>query len=351
MVREVFKPSDADLGFFGTIKDLIRQGQDQAVRQVNSIMVHTYFEIGLKIVEREQGGADRATYGAQLLKSLSSYLSTECGKGYSVDNLERARRFYLLYKNRRTPTSPAAPAKNSATPPRKFDPPFKLSWSHYVTLLKIPSWEQRDFYEIEATSQNWSLRELDRQVNSAFFERLELSRDKDGIRQLAAKGQLIEKNVDALKQSYVLEFLDLREDNRYSESDLETAIINRIEKFMLELGKGFLYEGRQKRISFEGDHFFIDLVFYNRLLRCFILVDLKIGKLTHQDIGQMQMYVNYYDRMIKAGDEKPTIGIILCKQGNNTAVKFTLPENNDQIFAREYQLYLPSQKELKKQLD
>jgi len=194
------------------------------------------------------------------------------------------------------------------------------------------------------------VKELQRQYNSALFERLALSRDKDGLRQLSTRGQVLEKPIDALKESYVLEFLDLREEHRYTESDLETAIINRLEHFMLELGKGFLYEGRQRRISFEGDHFFIDLVFYNRLLRCFVILDLKIGKLSHQDIGQMQMYVNYFDRQIKMRDENATIGIILCKQGNDTAVKFTLPEDNQQIFAKEYSLYLPSREDLQQQL-
>jgi predicted nuclease of restriction endonuclease-like (RecB) superfamily len=225
--------------------------------------------------------------------------------------------------------------------------PFELSWTHYIQLLKIKNEDERHFYEIESIQNNWSVRELQRQYNSSLFERLTLSKDKETIRALADSGQVIEKPVDILKSHYVLEFLGLREDSKYSESDLETAIINKLEHFMLELGKGFLFEGRQRRFTFEGDSFFVDLVFYNRLLRCFVLLDLKIGKLTHQDIGQMQMYVNYYDRKIKTQDEKPTIGIILCKEENRTVIEFTLPENNEQIFAKEYKAVLPSKEALK----
>lgn len=227
---------------------------------------------------------------------------------------------------------------------------LNLSWSHYVTLLKIKDDQERKFYELETALNNWSVRELQRQINTSYYERLALSRDKDGVKKLAEEGQIVERSTDILKSPVILEFLDLNEDHRYSENDLETAIINKLEHFMLELGKGFLFEGRQRRISLEGDHFYIDLSFYNRLLKCFVLIDLKIGKLTHQDIGQMQMYVNYYDRKIKQSDEKPTIGIILCKEDNKAVVEFTLPLDNEQIFSREYKLYLPSKDELKKQL-
>ena len=227
---------------------------------------------------------------------------------------------------------------------------FTLSWSHYIQLMKIEDENERNFYEIEATQNNWSVRELTRQYNSAIYERLALSKDKEGMKQLAQKGQIVEKTTDLLKSHYVLEFLDLKHDHRYSESDLETEIINKLEHFMLELGKGFLFEGRQRRFTFEGDSFFVDLVFYNRLLKCFVLFDLKIGKLTHQDIGQMQMYVNYYDRKVKLQEENPTIGIILCKEENKTVIEFTLPENNNTIFAKEYKAILPSKEELKKQI-
>ena len=224
-----------------------------------------------------------------------------------------------------------------------------MSWSHYVFLLGIKNPDERSFYEIESTQQNWTIRELRRQFDSSLYERLALSRDKAGIRKLATKGQLVEKPQDLLKEPLVLEFLGLNEQTRYSETDLETAVINRIEHFLLELGKGFLFEARQKRFTFGDDHFFVDLVFYNRLLRCYVLVDLKIGKLTHQDLGQMQMYVNYFDRFVKTKGENSTIGIVLCKKKREALVEITLPKGA-KIHAKEYQLYLPSKNELRQKL-
>jgi predicted nuclease of restriction endonuclease-like (RecB) superfamily len=211
--------------------------------------------------------------------------------------------------------------------------------------------DERNFYEIETIANNWSIRELERQYNSSLYERLALSKNKDKVKQLSQQGQIVDNPSDLIKQPYILEFLGLKEEYSYSESQLEAAIIDRIENFLLELGKGFLFEARQKRISFEGDNFFIDLVLYNRLLRCYVLIDLKIGKLSHQNIGQMQMYINYYDRMVKLPEENHTIGIILCKQNNKTVIEFTLPEKEKNIFAREYKLYLPGKEEFKKQLD
>ncbi|MDB5141079.1 MAG: hypothetical protein JWR12_2995 [Mucilaginibacter sp.] len=228
--------------------------------------------------------------------------------------------------------------------------PFRLSWTHYIQLIKIKDDDERSFYEIEAAANHWSVREMQRQYNSALYERLALSKDKEGLRALAAKGQVIEQPADALKSHYILDFLGLKEDTGYSENQMETAIISKLEHFMMELGNGFLFEGRQRRFTFEGDSFYVDLVFYNPLLRCFVLIDLKIGKLTHQDIGQMQMYVNYYDRQIRTPDERKTIGIILCKEENRTVVEFTLPEDNRQIFSKEYKAVLPSKEALKKQL-
>ncbi|WP_366143464.1 PDDEXK nuclease domain-containing protein [Rhodoferax sp.] len=229
------------------------------------------------------------------------------------------------------------------------DRAFSLSWSHYVFLLGIKKVEERSFYEIEAASENWTLRELKRQFQSGLYERLALSRDQDGIRRLAKQGQIVGQPQDLLKEPLVLEFLGLSEQARFSESDLETAIINRIEHFLLELGKGFLFEARQKRFTFDDDHFFVDLVFYNRLLRCYVLIDLKIGKLTHQDLGQMQMYVNYFDRHVKTAAESPTIGIVLCKKKHAALVEITLPKDAN-IHAKEYQLYLPSKEELQQKL-
>jgi predicted nuclease of restriction endonuclease-like (RecB) superfamily len=218
---------------------------------------------------------------------------------------------------------------------------FNLSWSHYLKLMRIANLEERSFYEIECATNNWSLKELQRQFDSALYERLVLSRDKEGIRQLAAQGQIVEKPTDILKDPYILEFLDLPEHHQYSEGEMETAIIDKLEHFLLELGKGFTFVGRQMRLTFDEQHFRVDLVFYNRLLRCFVIIDLKIGKLTHQDLGQMQMYVNYHDRFVKLDDENKTIGIVLCKDKSQTLVEITLPETNDQIFASQYQTVLP----------
>lgn len=333
---------------FQSVKTLIEEARKQIVRNVNTTMVFTYFQIGKMIVEERQGGEQRAAYAKETITSLSEQLTAEYGKGYSTSNLEYFRQFYLTYQ-----TSISQTVFGKSDLPQAFDDfskQFTLSWSHYIQLLKVKDEKERRFYEIEAHKNNWSLREMQRQINAALFERIAISKDKEGVTKLAQEGQIVEAPTDVLKSHYVLEFLDLKEDNRYSESDLETAIINKLEHFMLELGKGFLFEGRQRRFTFEVDSFYVDLVFYNRLLKCFVLLDLKIGKLTHQDIGQMQMYVHYYDRKIKTPDEHPTIGIVLCKEENKAVVEFTLPEDNKTIFAKEYQLYLPSKEDLKKQL-
>lgn len=338
----------SDKSLFNSISELIKEARKSVVKHVNTVMVFTYYHIGKMIVEHEQRGQERASYSQETLKHLSIRLTKEYGKGYSVDNLEKFRRFYLVY-NSQISESPVRKSLDSSL--LVFQETFQLSWTHYFHLLRIQDAQERRFYELEAANNRWSIREMQRQVNSSLFERLALSRDKDAIQSLSQKGQIVETPIDALKSPFVLEFLNLREDHKYSENDLETAIINKLEQFMLELGKGFLFEGRQKRITLDGDHFYVDLSFYNRLLRCFVLIDLKIGKLTHQDIGQMQMYVNYHDRKIKMPGENPTIGIILCKEENKAVVEFTLPENNKQIYAKEYKLYLPSKEDLKKQLE
>ncbi|MDQ0594932.1 putative nuclease of restriction endonuclease-like (RecB) superfamily [Chryseobacterium ginsenosidimutans] len=345
---------------YSSVKHLIENAKSKIVRNINMTMIMTYFQIGEMIVEDEQSGRDRAEYSKETLKNLSKQLIEEFGRGYSVDNLQWMRKFYLMFQKRISQEMNGTSGKYETLSRISVEDPnyetlsrnsvFTLSWSHYIQLMKIDDENERNFYEIEATENNWSVRELTRQFNSALYERLALSKDKDDIKQLAQKGQIVEKPTDLLKSHYVLEFLDLKQDHRYSESDLETEIINKLEHFMLELGKGFLFEGRQRRFTFEGDSFFVDLVFYNRLLKCFVLFDLKIGKLTHQDIGQMQMYVNYYDRKVKLTEENPTIGIILCKEENKTVIEFTLPENNNTIFAKEYKAILPSKEELKKQI-
>jgi predicted nuclease of restriction endonuclease-like (RecB) superfamily len=306
-------------------------------------------------VEHEQRGSERAEYGKRIIREVSVKLVHEFGNGFSKRNLEYMRRFYLEYQDRRpqiaqTPSAQslipsAATAEKAQTPSAQFT----LSWSHYIFLLSIPSPDERRFYEIEAAGQNWPLRELKRQFSAGLYERLALSRDKDGVRRLAKEGQVVSSPRDLLKEPYVLEFLGLKEEAKYSESDLESAIIDKLEHFLLELGKGFLFEARQKRFTFDEDHFFVDLVFYNRLLRCYVLIDLKIGKLAHQDLGQMQMYVNYFDRHVRLKGENATIGIILCKKKQDALVEITLPQDAN-IHAREYRLYLPGKEELKKKL-
>jgi predicted nuclease of restriction endonuclease-like (RecB) superfamily len=320
---------------FEKIVDLIESGRKNVIHQVNEIMTLTYFEIGKYIVEYEQQGKLRAEYAKATLQKLSNKLNEKFGKGFGVDVLNNMRKVYSVFKNSDTLY------RNSGTP---------LSWSHYLLLSRITNEDERNFYQIEATQSNWSFRELKRQFESSLFERLVLSRDKEAVKKLSQEGQIINGAKDLMKEPLILEFLGVAEQPSFSESDLETAIIDKIEKFMLELGKGFLFEARQKRFTFDEDHFFIDLVLYNRLLRCYVLIDLKIGKLKHQDLGQMQMYVNYYDRHVKTEDENLTIGIILCKDKNDALVEITLPLANEQIFATKYQMYLPSKEEFRKQL-
>jgi len=318
------------------VKILLQQAREQTVRQVNQTMVITYFEIGRRIVEEEQDGKERASYGKSILKELSVALTKEFGNGFSVTNLKQMRTFFLVYQKRQTVSDVSQ---------------FQLSWSHYLKLMRMDNLEERQFYEIESVNNGWSLRELQRQFDSGLYLRLSLSRDKEGVKQLSEKGQILEKPKDAVKDPYVLEFLGLPEETKYSESELEQEIIDKLEHFLLELGKGFTFSGRQVRFTFDEKHFRVDLVFYNRILQCFVLIDLKIGEITHQDLGQMQMYVNYYDRKIKLEHENKTIGIILCQDKNETLVEITLPENNEQIFASKYQTILPSKEELKKLIE
>ncbi len=338
-----------NLDFYNKIAELLKNARNKVVQTVNTTMVYTYFEIGKTIVEEEQKGKERADYGKQLLKELSIKLRKEFGKGFSVTNLQQMRQFYLTYSKRQTLSDQF---KKNAIVFRKLEnPDFKLSWSHYLILMRIDNIEERRFYEIEAIENNWSLRELQRQFDSALYERLVLSRDKKAVKKLSEKGQIIENATDSLKDPYVLEFIGLPENKKYSESELEQKIIDKLEHFLLELGKGFTFVGRQVRFTFDEEHFRVDLVFYNRVLQSFVLIDLKIGKLTHQDLGQMQMYVNYYDRFVKLDTENKTIGIILCKDKKDTLVEITLPENNKQIFASRYLTVLPSKEELKKLIE
>jgi len=339
------------------IVSLIEQARQQVARVSNTTMVQTYFAIGRLLVEDMQKGELRAQYGAELLKQVSADLSAHFGKGYSVQNLERMRSFYSVYANSSNKLRNSEVIQKSSNALRIFIDEQKtvnllpLSWSHYLFLLRIDNEAERQFYEIEAYRNQWILKELERQFNSGLYERLLLSKDKDAVFELATKGQLIANPNDLLKEPLVLEFLGIKEETTYSETELETAIINQIEMFMLELGKGFFFGGRQVRFTFDEEHFFVDLVFYNRLLRCFVLIDLKIGKLKHQDMGQMQMYVNYYDRFVKHEDENPTIGIVICKHKNEAVVELTLPGNNQQLFAAKYQTVLPSKETLKQLIE
>lgn len=330
--------------FLQDVSRLLEEGRKTAKTAVNLAMVYTYFEIGRKIVEEEQSGENRAEYGKYLIQELSGHLTSEFGKGFSVTNLKQMRQFYTVYAYDQIGQTPSDQFSN--LPVVSTGRQFYLSWSHYLKLMRIPNADERHFYEIEAAKNNWSLSEMNRQFDSALYERLALSKSKDEVYRLALAGQLIEKPEDAVKDPYILEFLGLDEKIKYSENELETRIIDHLQEFLLELGTGFTFVGRQVRFTFEEEHFRADLVFYNRLLRCFVVFDLKIGKMTHQDIGQMQMYVNYYDRKVKLPDENPTVGVILCKDKNQAVVEMTLPENNSQIFASKYETILPSKEAL-----
>ena len=319
---------------YNKVAELLKLAQNTVVQTVNKTMVQTYFEIGKMIVEEEQKGKERAEYGQQLIEELSIRLLNDFGKGFSSTNIKQMRSFYLSYSKGQTVSDE-----------------FNLSWSHYLKLMRIDDENERRFYEIETLKNNWSLRELQRQYDSALYTRLALSRDKKKIIELSEKGLIIEKPKDAIKDPYVLEFIGLPEKSSYSENDLEQKLIDKLEHFLLELGTGFTFVARQKRITFDEKHFRIDLVFYNRILKSFVLIDLKIGELKHQDIGQMQMYVNYYDREIRLSDENKTIGLILCQNKSEAVVEYTLPENNEQIFASKYQTVLPSKEKLKQLIE
>lgn len=335
--------------FLKNVSDILTQARKNAKTAVNLSMVYAYFEIGKMIVEEEQQGDNRAAYGKYLLQTLSDYLTKQFGKGFSVTNLKQMRQFYLTYGNDQIGQKVSGQFANlpSVSTGRKFF----LSWSHYLKLMRISNVDERHFYEIEAAKNDWSLSQLQRQFDSALYERLALSTNKEKVYRLALEGQSVESPKDAIKDPYILEFLGLKELPEYSESELESRIIDNLQQFLLELGTGFAFVGRQVRFTFDEEHFIVDLVFYNRLLRCFVLFDLKIGELKHQDIGQMQMYVNYYDRKVKLADENKTIGIILCRDKNNAVVEMTLPEDNAQIFASKYETVLPKKEDLKRLLE
>lgn len=317
-----------DEQFYSQIKDIMTHARHKVYRNANSVMVEAYWLIGKSIVEK-QGGKEKAEYGKGLIKELSERMTKDFGKGYSKRNLEMMRLLYITF-----------PITQSL--------PTQLTWTHLQLILRVKNENARNFYINECIECNWSTRQLERQIHSLYYERILSSQDKQAVSQEIYKKDANKmKPEDIIKDPYVLEFLDLKQNNSFYESDLENALIEHIQSFLLELGRGFSFVSRQKRITFDDRHFYIDLVFYNYILKCFVLIDLKIGDLTHQDIGQMQMYVNYYTReLMNEGDHEP-IGIILCSDKSESVVKYTLPQNNNQIYTSRYQLYLPSEEEFK----
>ena len=381
------------------IRQILESARTGMARTVNTTQVVANWLIGREIVEEEQLGRHRADYGKQLVEELSARLQDDFGKGYSALNLWLFRRFYLEYPRLTSSKILYAPRKESGisgSPSAASNEPMtseelmshgiphavrtesgapdkatineighalrsqswqpgqlhpNLSWTHYRTLLRVDKVEVRAFYEIEAIQNNWSARELERQINSLLYERLALSKDKKGLMRLAKKGQEIQRPIDAFKDPVVMEFLDLPTSPKLVESDLEQALINNLQTFLLELGKGFAFVSRQERITLDGDHFYIDLVFYHTVLKCFVLIDLKVGKLNHQDLGQLQLYVNYFDRERRTKGDNPTLGLILCTDKNDAVVRYTLgPDQEKKIFASRYKLYLPTEAELQAEL-
>jgi len=357
--KEIVKPQDNNTqetvrinALFEKIAILIERSRRFVANSVNVAEVRTRYEVGRYIYEDEQQGG-RASYGKQVLKNLSARLISRYGEDWTYDTLKRCRFFYQAYANAKIGATPLPQLEDYNNPSEnKQDtnwsntvapiqlPRFTLSWSHYLVLMRIENIEARSFYEIEAAQQQWSVKQLARQVGCSLYERLALSRNKDEVMRLALEGQTVEKPSDVIKNPITLEFLGLKPDELYTETKLENAIISKLQQFLLELGKGFLFEKRQKRFTFDEENYYVDLVFYNRLLQCYVLIDLKTDKLTHQDLGQMQMYVNYYDRYVKQDYENPTIGILLCESKKDALVELTLPKDAN-IYATAYQLYLP----------
>ncbi|MDQ3366385.1 MAG: PDDEXK nuclease domain-containing protein [Myxococcota bacterium] len=352
------KPPPPEEQLYERIADILEHARGQVSRTVNTAMVNAYWLVGREIVEVEQHGSERATYGEAVIGQLAVRLQGRFGKGFSAQNLRRMRQFSLAFPHGSKLRSGSlselnGPAERirsgslSKSDGSRF--PASLGWTHYLVLLRIVNPDARAFYEIEAARERWSVPQLERQIQSLLFERLSRSRKPEEVLALARDGQEVAKPSDVIKDPFVLEFLDVREHPGLHEREIEQAIIDRLESFLLEMGKGFCFVGRQVRLTIEGDHFYVDLVFYNRLLRCFVLVDLKLGKLTHQDLGQMLMYVNYYDHTQRAEHEAKTVGIVLCSQKNDTMVRITFPDN-DQVLAATYKRYLPTEAELSAEL-
>ena len=316
--------------FYEQIKRILSEARNKVYQTANFAMVEAYWNIGKSIVE-QQGGEEKAEYGVRLIAELSKQMSTDFGKGFTVANLKNMRQFYLTF-------------------PKSYALRSELRWTHYRLLMRVENKNARRFYIEEAIKSNWSTRQLERQINSFFYERLLSSQNKEKVSEEIQKLESAKVPEDIIRDPYVLEFLGLNPKDDFYESDLEEALITHLQKFLLELGRGFSFVARQKRITFDGRHFRIDLVFYNYILKCFVLIDLKIGDLTHQDLGQMQMYVHYYERELMNKGDNPPIGIVLCADKSESIVKYTLPENETQIFASKYKLYLPSEEELSQEL-
>jgi predicted nuclease of restriction endonuclease-like (RecB) superfamily len=357
---------------YGRIREILESAKSAVARSVNTTQVAANWLIGREIVEGEQNGKARAGYGDALLQDLSARLTQDFDRGWSVRQLEYVRSFYLTYGSLLNDTkSNAVRSISGATDnsnavravsdaailratrgeswaPGRLHP--NLSWTHYRTLLRVDKSEVRAFYEIEAIQNNWSARELERQICSLLYERLALSRDKKGLMRLATKGHEVQKPADIFKDPVIMEFLGLPESPKLVETDLETALINNLQSFLMELGKGFAFVARQERLTLDGDHFYVDLVFYHTILKCYVIIDLKTGKLTHQDLGQLQLYVNYYDRERRTKGDNPTLGLILCSDKNDAVVRYTLGEGQQKIFASRYKLHVPSEAELRAEI-
>ena len=319
-----------DMTFYNQIKEILSNARSKVFSAANFAMVEAYWEIGKSIVEK-QGGNATAEYGTSLLKELSKQMTADFGKGFTVTNLSYMRQFYLAFPNRHTLCD-------------------KLSWSHYRLLMRVENESARQFYIEESVKSSWSVRQLERQINTFSYQRLLASHGNHDVVEDTTKREPAKVPEDIIRDPYVLEFLGLEQSASFYESDIEQALIDHLQKFLLELGRGFSFVDRQKHINFDGRHFYIDLVFYNYILKCFVLIDLKTGDLTHQDIGQMQMYVNYYTRELMNEGDNPPIGIVLCSDKSNAVVNYTLPEGNTQIFASKYMLYIPSEEELKREI-
>jgi len=331
MVNELVKKQDNYSSLILDIGTLLDSARKKVFYEVNIALIQIYWEIGKKIVEYEQKGNEKAEYGSKLLDTLSKDLKEKYGKGFSRSNLQYIRLLYIKYPKCQTVSG-------------------KLTWSHYVELLTIDDNLARNFYEKQSINENWSVRELKRQINSALFHRIAFSKDKQGVLELSKNGQLSQKPEDLIKDPYVLEFLRIPENYNYSEKELEQKIIDNLQMFLLELGKGFTFVGRQYRITLNNEHFYVDLVFYHRILKCFVLIDLKIGKANHLDVGQMNMYLNYFKKEENTSDDNAPIGIILYAEKDDILVEFALGSISNNLFVSKYKLYLPDKKELEEKL-